>query len=52
MVSPSVPDFVYLTYKVSKPSTDSDEVNLLTTVASTPEISPLMFTFPSDKTFV
>ena len=44
-VSPSEPDFVYLTYKVSNPSIDSEDVNLLTTVASTPDVSPFMFIF-------
>ena len=45
MLSPSVPDFVYLTYRVSNPSIDSDDVNLLITVASTPDVSPLILRF-------
>mgnify|MGYP002414207106 CR=1 FL=1 len=38
--SPSVPEPLYLTYKVSNPSSDSIAVSLFTTVAFTPEVSP------------
>ena len=51
-VVPSVPDFVYFTYKVSNPSIDSDDVSLLITVASTPEVSPWIFILASAIIFV
>ena len=51
-VIPSDPDFEYLTYKVSNPSIDSGAVNRLTTVASTPDVSPFIFILLSAKNFV
>ena len=52
LVVPSVPDFEYFTYNVSNPSIDSGAVNLFTTVASTPDISPFIFILLSAKNFV
>ena len=52
LVVPSDPDLEYFTYKVSNPSIDSDAVNLLTTVASTPDVSPCIFILLSTKNFV
>ena len=49
---PSDADFLYLMYSVSYPSSDSISVNLLITVAVTPEVSPCMVISLSAKYFV
>ena len=50
--TPSVPEPLYLTYKVSNPSSDSTVVSLFTTVALTPDVSPWISILLSTRYFV